>query len=147
MINKLLSFARGGVKSCNKDALLIVDDEEQILSIFSYILRDAFPDLHVETACNGAEGVDKFLKKRHSVIVMDLRMPVMDGFAAYETIKQETEERHWEMPSIIFCTGYVAPDGLETIDGFGEQHLLVRKPVTANDLVKIIGDKLAVDPK
>lgn len=65
--------------------ILIVDDESQIREIIKkYALYEKF---EVEEACNGLEAVEKVKTTDFDIIVMDIMMPVMDGFSATEEIK------------------------------------------------------------
>ena len=67
--------------------ILIVDDEEMIRKLIrKYALNEGYTVLE---ACNGQEAVDIALKEDIRVIVMDVMMPVMDGFKAYQRILAE----------------------------------------------------------
>ncbi len=66
--------------------LLIVDDENQIREIIKkYALHEKY---EVDEACNGLEAVNKVKETDYDLIIMDIMMPVMDGFSATEEIKQ-----------------------------------------------------------
>jgi DNA-binding NarL/FixJ family response regulator len=62
--------------------VLIADDQGMVRSGFS-ILLNAQPDIHViGEAVNGEEAVTMAAEQRPDVVLMDVRMPVMDGLAA-----------------------------------------------------------------
>jgi DNA-binding NarL/FixJ family response regulator len=62
--------------------VLIADDQGMVRSGFS-ILLNAQPDIHViGEAVNGEEAVTMAAEQRPDVVMMDVRMPVMDGLAA-----------------------------------------------------------------
>ncbi|MCC9603290.1 response regulator [Stieleria sp. JC731] len=65
--------------------ILIVDDEEQIVS--SVQLRLKAHGYETVTAHNGIEGVEKAKEHRPDVILMDVRMPQMDGMQALRLLK------------------------------------------------------------
>lgn len=60
--------------------ILIVDDEPEFREIFSTKLKTA--GYRVETASDGAEGVQKTKSLRPALVLMDVSMPVMDGPSA-----------------------------------------------------------------
>jgi CheY-like chemotaxis protein len=122
--------------------VLVADDDPTVCKLFSFIIRSNFPELRVSTVDRGTAAVEEFLKDRHSVIIMDLRMPDMDGIRAFQEISENCRKKKWDVPSVIFCTGFVPPPALEEIDGFGETHKLLRKPVTGTDLCEAIKERL-----
>jgi DNA-binding NarL/FixJ family response regulator len=66
--------------------VVVVDDEPMVCAHLRTILGSA-PDIEVVAeAYDGAAGVDAVVKARPDVVLMDLRMPVMDGIAAIERI-------------------------------------------------------------
>ena len=70
--------------------LLICDDSEVILDCLVSVL-DPYPQIHiVGTARNGLEAVDKTRELLPDVVIMDARMPVMDGVQAIKSIKAES---------------------------------------------------------
>lgn len=69
--------------------LLIVDDEEKIREmIYKYGTYEGF---EIDLACNGLEAVNKCKENDYDLIVMDVMMPEMDGFKAYQTIKEDKD--------------------------------------------------------
>nr|WP_307129038.1 response regulator transcription factor [Streptomyces sp. B1I3] len=72
--------------------LILADDEMMIRAGVKAILA-ADPEIHVVAeASNGAEAVDLTLRHRPDVVLMDIRMPVMDGLAATAEIKRKVPE-------------------------------------------------------
>lgn len=70
----------------NKKNLLVVDDEEIILSVLAEDLnRD---DLFVQTASNGEEAMNLLAKNHYNLIVTDLAMPGVDGIEVLRVAKQ-----------------------------------------------------------
>jgi two-component system chemotaxis response regulator CheB len=66
--------------------VMLVDDSPTVRAVLRRILART-PDVHViGEAANGLEAVELTLKLRPDVILMDVEMPVMDGFAATERI-------------------------------------------------------------
>jgi CheY-like chemotaxis protein len=67
--------------------ILIVDDEADLREIFSMKLRSA--GFRVETAENGQQGVEKAKALRPDLILMDVKMPVLDGAAAVLKLRED----------------------------------------------------------
>jgi CheY-like chemotaxis protein len=75
----------------NAIRILYVEDAEVIRDTIARLLE--LNGYKVAYAQNGKEGVDKAISWDPDVILMDLRMPVMDGFKAIEEIKEDPRTR------------------------------------------------------
>lgn len=130
------------VPRCDAERILIVDDEEPIRKLFLMILSSCLPSLKADEARNGIEAVRLFNERHHGVIMMDLRMPEMDGLQAFLSIERSCTTQAMKMPPVIFCTGFVPPDGVASIVGKGTYHLLLRKPVRSEDIINSVTSRL-----
>ena len=83
-----------------KPNLLIVDDDLELLHYIKTILGGM--NLNLIQASSGREALEKIRGKEIALAVIDVRMPVMDGFALAKAIGNE---RPGEMIPIIFLTG------------------------------------------
>ena len=79
--------------------ILVVDDEENIRFLFKEELEEE--GYQVELASNGFEAIDKVKGTRFDVIVMDIKMPGMDGIQALNEIKNMIKEQ-----PVILCSAY-----------------------------------------
>lgn len=79
--------------------LLIVDDQPSALKGLQAILAFYPALLVVGTATNGVEALQFVAAQQPDVVVMDLQMPVMDGIAATQQIKQQ-----WPAIKVIVLT-------------------------------------------
>ncbi len=69
--------------------VVVADDQELVRAGFGMIL-DAQPDIEVVAeACNGAEAVEAVAEHRPDVLLLDVRMPVMDGLEAARRVCAE----------------------------------------------------------
>lgn len=66
--------------------ILVVDDEESLRELAATCLED-LGGWEVITAESGSEGLSKAEATHLDAILLDVSMPVMDGFAVYETLK------------------------------------------------------------
>lgn len=67
--------------------ILIVDDQEDIRLALSITLREAGHAIY--EAADGAEAVDKAIVCQPDLVLMDIAMPGMDGFAALKEMKEQ----------------------------------------------------------
>jgi two-component system cell cycle response regulator DivK len=74
----------GGVNAMNKKTILVVDDTDWNRDLLVQLLEDKYAVLQ---AVDGAEGVRKTEEVKPDLILMDLGMPVMDGWEATRRIK------------------------------------------------------------
>lgn len=68
-------------------SILLVEDSEDNQSLLSRFLT--LEGAQVDQANNGAEGVDKAVNGDHDVILMDIQMPIMDGYGAITCLRQK----------------------------------------------------------
>lgn len=69
------------------DRVLVVDDELSVRRLLEEVVRKAGYTAHL--AENGREAVDKARRIKPAVVIMDIKMPVMDGMEAFEIIRGE----------------------------------------------------------
>lgn len=79
--------------------ILVADDEPNVRSLLSNILRKE--GYEVVTAKNGPETLSVFRKSSPDLILLDVRMPLMDGIETFKQIRRENEE-----VLIIMMTAY-----------------------------------------
>lgn len=68
------------------NTILVVEDDDDLLMIYKEILE--INKFEVHTAVNGQEGVEKFKEIQPSLVIMDGDMPVLDGYEAFNQIKE-----------------------------------------------------------
>ena len=82
-----------------KTKILLVDDESDLTRILSKRLgRRGY---ECETAANGQEAVDAMGQFAFGVIIMDVKMPVMDGMSALQIIHSR-----WPKTQVILLSGH-----------------------------------------
>ena len=87
-----------------KQSILIVDDEAAFREIFSAkLIADGF---RVETAENGEIGVEKAKRLKPDLVLMDVKMPVMDGAAAVLKLSEDPETKGIK---VVFLTSVGDP--------------------------------------
>jgi len=122
--------------------VLVVDDEPTLLKFVEHVLQHDLPDLTVDCAVNGAEAIASFHVRHHSLIILDISMPVMNGEDAFLEVKRICKEKKWEMPAVIFCTGYTPPDSIRQAIAEENIHCYLPKPVTKETIVNAVKNRL-----
>jgi DNA-binding response OmpR family regulator len=76
----------------NKGKILVVDDEAYILQILEFSLGAEGFD--VITASNGELAVEKAVQAQPDLIVLDIMMPVLDGYETCRRLKRQAETKN-----------------------------------------------------
>ncbi len=71
----------------NTIKILIVDDEPQLCELLKQTLMEYSPEYDVETACDGTSAMRKLAENHFDVMVIDIRMPGVDGLQVTENAK------------------------------------------------------------
>ncbi len=74
--------------------ILVIDDKKYNLTSISALLEILIPDSVVTTAQSGAEGIKKAQTELPDTILLDIRMPEMDGFEVCRTLKNNEKTKH-----------------------------------------------------
>jgi CheY-like chemotaxis protein len=121
-------------KSCH--VILVVDDCESNRELLSVYL--SVSGYEVIEACDGLEAVKVATSECPDLIIMDLSMPVMDGFGAVRLLRQVSEVR--EVP-VIACTAHDTSTHRLQAMGVGFNEFLP-KPIDFTQLDFILGQFL-----
>ncbi|MEN8199535.1 MAG: response regulator [Thermodesulfobacteriota bacterium] len=84
--------------------ILIVDDNEDNRNLLNFYLRDT--PLTLETAENGEEAVALFNKSSFDLVVMDIEMPILDGYDATRQLRRLEKEQGLAPIPIIALTAH-----------------------------------------
>lgn len=109
----------------NKKVILIVDDEENFCDMIHMRLQ-VTGKYKVEVAYNGKEGFKSACKLKPDLILLDVKMPYMDGFETLKMLKGD--ERTMSIP-VIMLTAMGDPESRNTAMGLYNEDYLV-KPIS-----------------
>ena len=125
--------------------VLIVDDDEAICRLFSVMLVSRYPELGVDTVCEGGEAAGCFRAHHHSLLVLDVNLPDSSGELVFRSIEGVCLERGWDVPAVVFCSGLALPEGVRAIVGDGTRHKVLAKPLTQAGLLAAVQDALGLE--
>lgn len=115
-----------------KNKILIVDDQKINLKIAKDVIEERIENIRCLTAMNGKEAVEVFKAEKPSFILMDIQMPVMDGYRATEEIRKLDKE----IP-IIAYTSLESTQAKKRAVEVGIDHYIT-KPISHNILIRTI---------
>jgi len=111
-------------------SILVVDDNADLLSTFSLILKRR--GYNVDTAEDGLSAVDKFKRHQFDVTLMDVVMPGMNGLEAFQRIREISPGAR-----VILMTAYYDEEELRKVLNEGVYNA-VRKPINIAKLIELI---------
>lgn len=111
--------------------ILIVDDDTFFLDMYSMRFKTA--GYEVATASNGKDALDKLQTIIPDIILLDLTMPVMDGF---ETLKQIQKEDRLKKAKVIMLTNKGEPEDITLCDKYGAIGYIIKANSTPTEVVE-----------
>ncbi len=109
--------------------ILVVDDDDTLMNTIAEVLRDE--GYVVATAANGQEALASVAQQAPAVIVLDMKMPIMDGWA-FATAYHSQPGPH--APLVMMTAAYDAEQRAAEIQA---QQFLV-KPFTIEQLLELM---------
>ena len=117
-------------------SILVVDDEPMARQLLQLMLRN--PKFTIREAGNGQEALQKVAQERPDLIILDVMMPVLDGFATCRALRSEAETA--ALP-VILLSAKTHPSAVqEGLDAGANKYLF--KPTTRAELLTNIQEVL-----
>ena len=82
--------------------ILVVDDDPDIREAICAVLETH--SYQVVTACDGEDGLDKLREERPDLMILDLLMPRMDGFAVLKELQDPRRSKYSKIPILILSS-------------------------------------------
>ena len=117
--------------------VLCVDDEEELVS--AWVERLALRGIEADGAVNGLEAMQKISEKKYDVVVLDIKMPGLNGFEIMKRIKSEKANIQ-----VILITGHQSVEDENNTLMAGAFDYLV-KPVNIDILMEKIIKAVATE--
>lgn len=118
-----------------KPIVLVIDDQPGIRRLLLEVLTEA--GYEVMTAANGYEGLQRTKEQKPSLILMDMKMPGMDGL---ETLKEIN--KLGQSNKVIMMTAYGELDMVKEAQEIGA-FAYITKPFDINELCELIAKHLS----
>jgi CheY-like chemotaxis protein len=119
--------------------ILIIEDDPFLSELASSRFRQEGFDTFI--ALNGEEGIKTMKSVLPDIVLLDIIMPVMNGFDTLEKIKADEQIRH--IPVIIF-SNLAQADDMRRATALGAEGFLVKANNTPKDIVRYVREKLGI---
>ncbi|NDV22027.1 response regulator [Desulfovibrio sp. JC022] len=127
-----INFANGAVRPLN--ILLAEDCENNVLLVQLYLKKLPYS---IDVAENGSEAFELFQRKEYDVVLMDIEMPVTDGYEATTLIRGFEKDNSRERTPIVAVTAHALPENEDKAYEVGCDYFLT-KPVRKADLISTV---------
>ncbi len=116
--------------------ILVIEDDEQNRYLFSFILEKN--GYQVITARDGLEGITRAREEKPDLILLDIRLPVMDG---YEVTRQMKELPELKDVPIVALTAYAMKgDKEKTLEAGCDGY--IPKPIIPKEFIEVVNSYL-----
>ncbi len=122
--------------NANPSTILVVDDHDFNLKLVAYMLEDA--GYVVRTAMNGVEALASVDALLPDLLVLDVMMPVMDGFEVLKRLKADPKTH--SIP-VLLLTALSDDESRERGLSYGASHFIT-KPTKRLELLALVGETL-----
>jgi CheY-like chemotaxis protein len=114
---------------------LLVEDDPGDVALLKQALKDAAADIHIQTVNNGVDaalylkGEAKFADRAKfpvpDVILLDIRMPLFDGFEFLEWLRNQAPAPQWRIPVVVLSSSDREED-IERVKSLGANAHVVK---------------------
>jgi len=123
--------------------VLVVDDDDTVAAVVCHVLARRWPDWEVTPARDGYEAGKLIHTLEPDLVVLDLRMPTVDGFAVCRDLKSDPRTRHIR---VLVMTGYASDENIELALQSGADSL-IKKPLTPQQIEHAVESVFAESPR
>jgi CheY-like chemotaxis protein len=117
--------------------ILVVEDVPNVLELLEVTLR--FKGYPVITARNGQEALDQIHKEHPALVITDILMPKMDGYALAHRLRSDPKTR--QIPLIFLSATYVTPEDKSFAISIGAVRF-IEKPIDTDEFLLTVAELL-----
>ncbi|TIH14872.1 response regulator [Marinifilum sp. JC120] len=122
-------------------SILLVEDSEDNRMVIDLFLKEA--PYKITYAENGQEGLEKYKEGEYGIVLMDIQMPIMDGYEATKAIRKYEEENDLRQTPIMALTANAFQDDEQrALDCGCTAHMA--KPVKKKKLLRVLEEILGL---
>jgi len=124
-------------KTANAATILIVEDENMLNEAYQVVLKSA--GYKVLTAFDGKEALDVLQKQHADVILLDLRMPVLDGVGFLEAYQLKTQKNP---PKVVVFSNFDMQKEIDQAYELGADKYMLKAWASPKELLQLISNLL-----
>jgi CheY-like chemotaxis protein len=121
--------------------ILVVEDVPNVLELLEVTLR--FKGYQVVSARNGEEGLEKVQSENPALIITDILMPKLDGFAFVQKLREDPKTRG--VPVIFLSATYVTPEDRGFAMSLGAARF-IEKPIDTEEFLLTVAEIITQGP-
>lgn len=137
LLAKRVSFHYNITMTIPYGPILVVEDVPNVLELLEVTLR--FKGYPVVTARNGQEALEKVALERPALVITDILMPKMDGYALVHALRKDPQTG--QIPVIFVSATYITPEDRKFALNLGGVRF-VEKPIDAEDFLLTVAEVL-----
>ena len=115
-----------------QESILVIDDEETVRSLLQRVLEES--GYGVITSSNGYEALERLSKHKSELVLLDIKMPRMDGIEVLKIIR--SDDKFKTIPVVMLTSSCEEPD-LKKCYEIGVNAYVV-KPVNFKDFFEVV---------
>jgi DNA-binding response OmpR family regulator len=114
-------------RSKRNSRIMIIDDDEDTTNLFNLYLE--YNGYNVDAYTNPIDALNNFRKNNHDLIILDLKMPKMDGITLYQKIKEIDDK-------VIICLTTADKNLIKELEKgvIDIEKIVIYKPILLRDL-------------
>jgi CheY-like chemotaxis protein len=114
--------------------ILLAEDDEDNRDLVAFVVKRSPLDIELLMAENGKEAVEIAMREKPDLILMDMQMPVLDGYQATQALKADSSTQH--IPVIAFTAQAKPEDKARTLKVGCVEHC--SKPIDPEELLNVV---------
>jgi len=119
----------------NKVHILIAEDDPVLKEV--YVKKFSLAGYDIETVENGEEAIKALEKRTPDILILDLSMPVLDGFAVMEKFPKENRKY-----PVIVLTNFGNEQNRKRADKLGADDYFIKSEMTIKSLLEMVKNLL-----
>lgn len=116
--------------------ILLIEDNNNIIKVISLLLKQEGFEMKVEE--DGVSGVETALEWEPDLILLDIKLPKMNGFIVCETLRDNEKT---ENTKIIIISAKAEEEDIQKANDLGADEYMI-KPLEPNELLEVINRHL-----